>query len=82
VAWSGVKMKTGCPAGLMTDVMTGTWQERGGQGQAVAQQSGSVSQHWAAHSATGTGCTAAGANGATATLKSSKSKPVNLTKSI
>jgi hypothetical protein len=59
----GAKMARGCPAGIMTDGAAGTWQERGGQGQAVAQQSGSVWQHLAAHSATGAGCTAAGASG-------------------
>ena len=70
----GEKMARHCPAGTMADGTAGTWQERGGQGQAVAQQSGSVWQHVATHSATGTGCTAAGASGAATKLKSSKSR--------
>ena len=77
----GAKIARGCPAGIMTDGAAGTWQERGGQGQAVEQQSGSAWQHLAAHSATGTGCTAAGASGAAAKLKSSKSRAANLIKS-
>lgn len=53
--------------GIMTaGPVAGAWQERGGQGQAVAQQSGSVWQHSAAHSAAGNGCTTAGATGAKA----------------
>jgi hypothetical protein len=67
-----------CPAGTMAEGTAGTWQERGGQGQAVAQQSGSVWQHVATHSATGTGCTAAVVSGAAAKLKSSKSRAANL----
>jgi hypothetical protein len=62
----GAKMATGCPAGIMSEGAAGTWQERGGQGQAVAQQSGSVWQHWAAHSETGTGFTKAADSGAAA----------------
>jgi hypothetical protein len=62
----GAKMARGWPAGIMTDGAAGTWQERGGQGQAVEQQSGSAWQHLAAHSATGTGFTLAGASGAAA----------------
>ena len=74
----GAKMPRGCPAGIITEDTAGSWQERGGQGQAVAQQSGSVWQQVAAHSATGTGCTAAGASGTAAKLKSSKSRAANL----
>jgi hypothetical protein len=77
----GEKMARHCPAGIMADGTAGTWQERGGQGQEVAQQSGSVWQHVEAHSAMGTGCTAAGAIGAAAKLKSSKSRPANLIRS-
>jgi hypothetical protein len=62
----GAKMAGGCPAGTMTAGAAGTWQESGGQGQAVAQQEGSVSQQEEAHSATGTGFTKAAARGAAA----------------
>ena len=73
-----------CPvAGMITEAAAGVWQERGGQGQAVAQQSGSVWQHADAQvSAAGTGCTAAGASGALATLKSNRSSPANLMQTI
>ena len=47
VSWTraelpGEKIARGCPAGIITDGTPGVWQERGGQGQAVAQQSDSV----------------------------------------
>ena len=80
----GAKMTKVCPAaGMITEAAAGVWQERGGQGQAVAQQSGSVWQQAEAQvSAAGTGCTAAGASGAVATLKSIRSSPANLMWSI
>ena len=69
----GAKIKIADAIGAITAGAAGTWQDRGGQGQAVAQQSGSVSQQAEAQSdaATATG-TAAGANGATAKPKISK----------
>jgi hypothetical protein len=62
----GAKRKSGCVAGSMTAEVAGAWQESGGQGQAVAQQLSVDWQQAAAHSATETGCTAAGASGAAA----------------
>ena len=67
-------------AGMRTGAAAGEWQEIGGQGQVVAQQSSEALQQAAAQaSAVGTGWTAAGANGAAAKLKSTRSSPVNLT---
>lgn len=40
----GAKIKIAAATGDVTAGAAGTWQESGGQGQAVAQQSGSVSQ--------------------------------------
>jgi hypothetical protein len=58
---------------MKTDAVAEVWQERGGHGQAVAQQSGLVSQHAEAQvSAAGVGSAAAGASGTAATLKSSR----------
>jgi len=69
----GAKMARDAPAGIRTDVVAGVWQERGGQGQAVAQQSGLVSQHAEAQaSAEGVGSAAAEASGAAAILRSSR----------
>ncbi len=67
-------MTRGWPvAGMRTGAAAGEWQEMGGQGQAVAQQSGLVSQHAEAQaSAEGVASAAAGAIGAAATLKSSR----------
>jgi hypothetical protein len=58
---------------MMTDAAAGFWQESGGHGQAVAQQSSEVWQHAEAQvSAEGAGSEAAGASGAAAILKSSR----------
>jgi len=69
----GAKMAKGVPAGISTEAADGVWQERGGQGQAVAQQSSEVWQHAEAHSsAAGAGSAAAEASGAAARPKSSR----------
>ena len=70
-------MAKGAPAGMMTDAAAGFWQESGGHGQAVAQQSSEVWQH-----AEGAGSAAAGASDAAAKLKSSRSSAAYLTRSI
>ena len=54
----------------MTAGAAGAWQERGGHGQAVVQQLSVDWQQAAAQSVMGTGCTAAGASGATASERS------------
>ena len=61
----GEKIARFCPAGIITDSTAGAWQERGGQGQAVAQQAGSVSQQAEAQTS-GAGTVTAEAMGATA----------------
>ena len=74
----GAKIKTAAATGAITAGADGTWQENGGHGQAVAQQSGSVWQQAEAHSVTATGAgTAAGAKGAAAKLSSSINNPAN-----
>ena len=80
--WPGAINESGVAAGIMTEGAAGTWQERGGHGQAVAQQSGSVWQQADAHSAAGTGAAAAGASGAAAKLKSSRINAANLIETI
>jgi hypothetical protein len=68
---------------MMTDAAAGFWQESGGHGQAVAQQSSEVWQHAEAQSsAEGAGSAAAGASDAAAKLKSSRSSAAYLTRSI
>ena len=64
---------------MRTGAAAGEWQETGGQGQAVAQQSPEVSQQAEAQaSAVGTDWTAAGDSGAVAKLESRRSKTFSL----
>ena len=60
----------------------GVWHARGGHGQEVAQQSGLVWQHLAAHSAVGTALSAAGAKGAATMPNRIRINAANLTASI
>ena len=78
LALSGANTKTGWPAAIITDGAVGAWQEKGGQGQAAAQQSGSVSQHSDAQ-VSGVGRVTAEAMGAMAKLISTRKSAPYLT---